>query len=300
MGTLIACGDGSETVPGAAGGGGAGAGPGAGGSVSGCMQAPLAPGDHEFMLAHGGLDRTYNLYLPEGYDGASPIALVMNFHGYTSNAAQQAFFSDMNPTADVNGFAVVYAEGHENSWNGGACCGNAAAEGIDDVGFARAMVADIATRACIDDKRVYSTGMSNGGFISNRIACEASDLVAAIAPVCGGLGIACSPSRPVPVMAFNGTEDPLFTYNLAVATNDAWIEADECTGTPEVTLMEGAATCETLSMCAGGVEVTHCSIEGMGHCWPGQSFCPRSLGAPNVDISANEQMWAFFQRYTLP
>jgi polyhydroxybutyrate depolymerase len=275
-----------------------------GGTAMGCGSDSVAAGDHTFVITHGGLERSYNLHLPPGYDDATQLSLVLNFHGLNSSAGEQAFFSDMNKLADSEGFAVLYPEGVGNSWNAGSCCGDAASQGIDDVDFARQLVADVVSRACIDEKAIYSTGMSNGGFMSHRLACEASDLFAAVAPVDGLLGItpaSCVPERPVPIMHFYGTADPLVEYQYAIATNDHWVAAYNCADAmPDVTYAQGMAQCETWDECDGGAVVTMCSITGMGHCWPGQSFCPPSLGTSSVDISANEEMWAFFQQHRLP
>jgi len=274
------------------------------GQPGGCTSG-IASGDHSFTLEHDGLQRSYNLYLPAGYADGKAVPLVLNFHGFTSNPAGQAAFSGMNQLADSKGFAVLYPAGIGNSWNGGPiCCGEAAMKNIDDVGFARQLVADVATRACIDQKRVYSTGMSNGGFMSHRLACEASDLVAAVAPVDGLLGLSassCNPARAVPIVHFYGTEDMLVSYQQAKVTNQFWLGKYNCAdASPEVTYQKGAATCETWDECDDGVSVTMCSVEGMGHCWPGQSFCPPSLGAPNTDLSANEFMWQLFEKHTAP
>lgn len=303
---LLSWGCGSDDVAsssagsGAAGGSGATSGSGAG-MPAGCVMSQLQAGDHQIDLSHGGLDRNYDLHLPPVYDGTTPLPLVLNFHGLTSNAVQQAGFSAMNATADTHGFAVAYPEGYQSSWNGGLCCEGAMRDDIDDVGFARAVVGDIASKACIDPKRVYSTGMSNGGIMSHRLGCEATDLLAAIAPVCGPLLFTpCQPARPMPIIHFYGTADMVVSYNLGVSSNDAWVQHDGCTDMPTVTLMQGMSSCETHAACAQGSKVTFCTLQGMGHCWPGQSFCPLALGAANTDISANEEMWAFFQGHALP
>jgi polyhydroxybutyrate depolymerase len=275
-----------------------------GGTTQGCGTGTAMAGTQTITIVHNGVERYYELYLPPSYDDSTALPLVLNFHGFTSSASEQAFFSGMNPLADSEGFAVVYPEGTAKSWNGGPiCCGTAASEDIDDVDFTRQIVADVAARACIDETRVYATGMSNGGFMSHRLACEASDLVAAVAPVDGLLGVpssSCTPGRNVPMIHFYGTADPLVEYDFAIQTNDHWVSTYACTdAAPEVTYMQGTATCETWDECAGGAKVTFCSMEGMGHCWPGQSFCPPSLGASTTDISANAEMWAFFQQYAL-
>jgi polyhydroxybutyrate depolymerase len=268
----------------------------------GCQVPALESGDHPLTLMHGGVERSYNLRLPAGYDGTTQLPLVLNFHGYTSSGQEQAIFSNMGPTADAHGFAVAYPEGIANSWNGGAlCCGQAAMDEIDDVGFARALVAHALERACLDDKRVYATGMSNGGFMSHRLGCEAADFVAAIAPVAGVVGIPpadCQPSRPMPIVHFYGTADTLVAYEFVTPTHEMWLDRNGCTGAPEVSYQQGTVTCETHASCEGGSSVTLCSAEGMGHCWPGQAFCP--FGEATTDISANEEMWKLFEQHALP
>jgi polyhydroxybutyrate depolymerase len=210
----------------------------------------------------------------------------------------------MNPTADAAGFIVAYGNGLMSSWNAGACCGDSMTAMVDDVGFLRALVEHLHTQLCIDPARVYSTGMSNGGFMSHRLACEASDLVAAVGPVSASNGMpACDPGRPVPVLMFNGTADPLVayqggTFTSAMDTFYDWADRDGCVGQPVVSKQVGLTTCQTFDDCDGGVTVTLCTHEGMGHCWPGQAFCP--FGAANLDLVANDELWAFFSQYTLP
>lgn len=300
----LGCGGGTTTANegGGAASGGAGGGAGGSGTVSlpaGC-ETGLAAGDHTFTIQHGGLDRTFELHLPPGYDPTAPTPLVMNFHGLGSNPNEQKLFTTMNGTADTDGFAVVYPAGIANSWNAGElCCGQAQSQNIDDVGFVRAMVEHLASQACIDLKRVYSTGMSNGGFLSHRLACEASDLVAAVAPVAGTLSVPCDLTRPVPIIQFYGTADTLVDYDALVpSTNARWVELDGCDATPEVTYRQGTVTCETYGGCDQDVTVTLCTAEGMGHCWPGQSYCP--FGESTTDIVANDAMWALFQQHALP
>ena len=138
------------------------------------------------------------------------MPLVLDFHGYLGSSGEQATFSQITPAADAAGVAIVLPQGVGNSWNGGACCGQAASEDIDDVGFIRALVDAMDMHVCFDAARVYAMGMSNGGYISNRLGCEAADVFAAIGPVAGMIQIPfeeCQPSRPVPVMHFHGTAD---------------------------------------------------------------------------------------------
>jgi polyhydroxybutyrate depolymerase len=203
----------------------------------------------------------------------------------------------------------VFPDGIDASWNGGACCGNAQANNLDDVGFARAVLADVSSRVCVDATRVYATGLSNGASLYHRLACEAADVFAAIAPVAGVIAIppeTCKPSRPVSVIECHGTADPLALYdgggndNLpsVPATFEGWAERDACTdATPAQTYNKGMVTCDTYSQCATGAQVTLCTVTDGGHCWPGESTC--SFGATTSDISANDAMWDFFSRFSL-
>jgi polyhydroxybutyrate depolymerase len=270
-----------------------------------CPPAALAVGDHTIQVVHGGLKRSALVHIPASADLGAPAPLVLNFHGLTSNAGQQAFFSGMTPKSDAEGFILVYPEGVQSSWNAGACCGGAIDQNIDDVGFVRALVAQLSLTLCIDQRRIYATGMSNGGFMSHRLACEAADLFAAVAPVSAVNGMdSCAPSRPVPVMMFNGTLDPLVAYDggglfqSAGQTFADWSARDLCDDAPKPGKSSGAASCLQHELCDGDVSVVFCTFEGMGHCWPGQAFCP--LGAASTDLSANDEMWAFFSEHTLP
>jgi polyhydroxybutyrate depolymerase len=179
----------------------------------------------------------------------------------------------------------------------------------DDVGFARALVDTISKAACIDSKRVYSTGMSNGGFMSHRLACEAADLFAAVVPVAGVQGLPnCQPSRAVPVMHFHGTGDTTVPYDNSTGFSGEglnvpdmmarWGTRDGCSKGPDTTYQMGTVTCQTWSQCMGGALVTLCSAEGEGHCWPGTPFCPG--GTPTTDISATRDGWNFMQQFVLP
>jgi polyhydroxybutyrate depolymerase len=274
----------------------------------GCPPDALIPGQYTGIdLEHDGVMRTYNLYVPVDHDPTIPAPLVLNFHGYTSNASQQQFFSSMDPTADAYGLVVAYPQGLDQSWNGGTCCGTSAETGVDDVGFALAVIADAKTRACLDPKRVYATGMSNGGFLSHRLACEQADSIAAIAPVAGVIGIPladCNPTRPVPVLHFHGTDDALVPYEGgtagpgAVDTVAAWSERDGCAGTPTESFNMDDVHCEVTDDCDEGVRNELCTVEGGGHCWPGTQLCP--YGTSTLTISASDRMAEFFLEYSLP
>src|SRR5207302_2556094 len=119
-------------------------------------------------------------------------------------------YSGMDAKAGQRGMVVVYPQGVGNSWNAGTCCGRAMDEHVDDVRYLRDLVREIESELCIDRARIYATGMSNGAIMSYRLACEASDIFAAIAPVDGAGGLpACAPKRPGPALALDGPRDLL-------------------------------------------------------------------------------------------
>jgi polyhydroxybutyrate depolymerase len=276
---------------------------------AGCGTETLAAGVHQGLTMDvDGTDREFDVLVPESYDAYTPTMLVLNFHGLLSNPNQQAGFSQMNEYAEAAGAIVVYPRGVGSSWNGGTCCGQAKNQEIDDVAFVRALVEHVSTMLCVAPKRVFATGMSNGGFMSHRLACEASDVFAAVAPVAGVLGVpteTCA-GRAVPIMQFHGTSDLLVPYDGGGATGspsvdetiDFWTAHNGCASGPEVTFMQGDTTCETWSDCTDGAEVTRCRIDAGGHCWPGNAFCPS--GASTTEIHASAAALEFFAANPMP
>jgi polyhydroxybutyrate depolymerase len=237
------------------------------------------------IMSAGGL-RWFYVHVPPGYSG-SATQLVLNFHGFTSDPFQEALLSGMNAAADTRNFIVAYPSGIAASWNAGLCCGDSAwVSHVDDVQFVRDTIDAISREYCIDSHRVFSTGMSNGGFLSHRLACELSDRIAAVAPVAGVLGVAdCNPPRPVPVMHFHGTMDPLvpyyggspFGFPSVPVTFGAWQLREACSGAMATTFMMGDSRCEARPGCNGGSEVILCTVENGGHTWPGGSPSRRSV-----------------------
>jgi polyhydroxybutyrate depolymerase len=276
-----------------------------------CEGSTLANGT--FNLMHMGAQYSYIVHVPPSYDGTKRTPLLLNWHGFGSNALQQQIFSGTDAVSDEQGFIVVYPSSPDTSWAAGTCCSmfldGGGMPNRDDVGFARALVAEISKAACVDSKRVYSTGMSNGGFMSHRLACEAADLFAAAAPVAGKMGLAdCQPSRPVPVMHFHGTADMTITYDTGALSGEGvpvpemmqrWGTRNGCTKGPDTTYQMGSVTCKTWSDCTAGALVTLCTADGEGHCWPGTPFCPNGMPF-TTDISASRDGWAFMKQFVLP
>jgi polyhydroxybutyrate depolymerase len=294
---------------GGSGGGGTGGAGGGGGTMATCTgkSAPAMAND-TWTIMSGGLSRTVNVHVPSSYDPAKAMPLVLNFHGYSSNASQEDLLSQMSAKADAAGFIAIHPEGTNNSWNAGACCGMAAQNNVDDIGFVKDILTTAADKLCVDAHRIFATGMSNGGFLSNRIGCELADRIAAIAPVAGVTGVpTCTPSRPMPVIHFHGTADTLVPYtgntsNGFIAVPDdfaAWGTRDACTDTPSQTYAMGDVTCNSYLHCGGGAQVTLCTVQNGGHTWPGGTPIP-SLGYTTTNISATDAMWSFFQAHPLP
>ncbi len=292
---------GSAGTAGSAGGGGSS-------GTTGCGTAPPANGKRD--ISHGGVARSYQLYVPAGYDNAKPTALVMNFHGRTAAnlgeaAPLQEVVSGMYAKADAAGFVVVNPQGltepdGAQTWNAGFCC--AADKSRDDLGFVDAVIDELSAQLCIDPKRIYATGLSNGGFMSHRIACERADRFAAVAPVAAFNGMAtCTPSRPIALMNFSGTADSLVNYGMSKTSVEEWATRNGCGATPTETFKNGDSHCDTYAGCNGGVEVILCTIDDGGHTWPGGAdLSSFGFGKTTQDLKANDAMWDFFQKHTLP
>lgn len=303
-------GGGATTEPAGGSGGGSTSTSSSSGTAVACDGKTGPLGDWTLALTHDGLERNAAVHVPAAYDPKVPAALVLSFHGFTSNAAGQALLSQMTEASDERGFIVVYPNGTGNSWNGGKCCGTAASAGVDDVGFVSALIDELAAQYCIDPGRVFATGMSNGGFLSHRLGCELSGKIAAIAPVAGVLGIPfenCQPARKVPVMHFHGTSDLLVPYGggglttyPSVADSVArWRQIDGCSDALTVTHDQGDSQCLSAQECADGAEVVLCTVDGGGHTWPGGTPVP-GFGKTTMDLDATNAMLDFFEKHPMP
>ena len=280
--------------------------------------AAQGAGDFRFTLQYGGQERAYRVHVPARYDASHPAPLLVAMHGGGGNMDIQAddrFYGEIT-TSEKEGAIVVFpngtsrfASGKLATWNAGDCCAGAVRRGADDVGFIRAVVADMERRWSVDKRRVYATGMSNGGMMAYRLACEAADVFTAIASVAGTDNTReCKPSRPVPVLHIQAKDDPrvLFdggqgkaigaTAHASVpATIAKWVSLDRCEGAAQRVLDKPGAWCELHSPCSGGAQVKLCITETGGHSWPGGAK-PRGGPAPSQAISANDMMWDFFNR----
>lgn len=277
-------------------------------------------GDAAGTLVFDGRARTYLLHLPPAYGGATPLPLVIFLHGGGGNAAGAVERYGFNQVADREGFIVAYPNGtgvlrdRVLTWNAGHCCGYALEQGVNDVGFLRALIEKLADLN-VDGKRVYVTGHSNGGMMAYRAGAELSDLIAAIAPVAGSIGgqaqagaplvVIPQPAQPVSVAAFHGLLDSHVLYggghgpntsgsrvDLSVADSIAfWVQASGCDPAAQTqTSASGGVIVETYVGCADGSEVVLYTVVNGGHSWPGSSFGE----GQTQEISATEMVWSFF------
>jgi polyhydroxybutyrate depolymerase len=266
--------------------------------------AVLVPGTTVRTLEFGGLTRSYRLRVPASYDGSVPVPLVLDIHGLGSNAVQQQGISRMGAVASREGLLVAYPEGVNSVWNAGVCCGNL---NVDDVGFLRALVAAVSADGNVDAARVYATGLSNGGAMSQRLACEASDLFAATAPLAFPVPFRplseCQPTRAIPVLTFMGLTDVLVRYDgggfpSALETFAYWRDLNGCgTGAPDQVQVSGMSRCETYTQCTAGVQAGLCSITADSF---GGSPIDGHLLYFNPDFVLADLVWAFLSQFRLP
>jgi polyhydroxybutyrate depolymerase len=274
----------------------------------------LKAGDTTEMVQAGGLSRTYILHVPSAYKGSSAVPLVVDFHPIGGSDTGEESSSPFKAQTDPEGVITAYPQGEpapnfSAAWNVGPCCTseiNGAA--VDDVAFARAIVAQVETKACIDTTRVYAVGFSMGGGMSHYLACHAADLFAAVSPASFDLlkenEDGCTPSRPIPVLSFRGEQDNVaiyaggyssvvtgmpITFLGAQACFQKWASIDGCTGSPSSaqSVTDSSAnktwTCQYYTGCSGGVQVGLCIDPSGGH-----EYGSGSIG------------WPFLKQFTLP
>lgn len=263
-------------------------------------------------FVHDGLTRNYTLYIPANYNATNSHPIVFNLHGYTSNGTAQASLTKMNAIADTAGFIVAYPEGTlDNSsqpyWNAGY------GTGVDDIGFIDALIDTIAANYTVNLQRVYSTGLSNGGIMSNTLACALNHRIAAIAGVGGTMSViqnaSCSPSNKIPVLHIHGTSDAVVPYvgNTLLLGVDAlvshWRTHNGLTSTstttafPNTSLFDGS-TADLIRYEAGSNYPVHLiRVNNGGHSWPGSGIIVS--GTTNMDFDASLEIWKFFSQYSL-
>lgn len=285
--------------------------------------ARLPAGTHTLHLNYDGLLRKVVVHVPTRAQADRPVPLVLAFHGGGGHAEYMADDRryGLIGQSERAGFVVAFPNGYSTrrggrlaTWNAGGCCGDARDQDADDVGFARAVVAAVQSRVAIDASRVYATGMSNGGMLSHRLACDAADLFRAVAAVAGTDATrSCTPSRPVSVLHIHARDDTHVLYEGG-AGSDAfrdtskvmdfvsvpetiarWVQRNHCRPEPRRVLERPGAYCDAYDGCAGGSTVQLCVTQTGGHSWPGAQTVRRGKPAATMALDANDVIWAFFQ-----
>jgi polyhydroxybutyrate depolymerase len=265
-----------------------------------CPAPAIKPGDTTMTVQVGGTSRSYVLHIPAKYDGGKPAPLILDFHGIATSGSFQRDNSPYPTHTDPEGVVMAFPSGLSGpmgtAWSVGPCCVDG---GVDDVLFAKQVVAQVQTTACIDPKRIYAVGFSMGGGMAYHLACHAADIFAAIAPAAFDLfkeNVAgCIPARPISVIAFRGNADGLVPYgggpsavvpgmpvNMlgAKGTFQKWAELNQCSGSASG---EDSNGCSSYPNCKGGVEVILCTKQGGG----------QESGNPAI-------AWPMLKRHSLP
>ena len=294
-----------------------------------CPKERRAGTGHEaacYSLQHDGLKRTLRIYAPQGHSGPLPLVLLLHGGGGTGGGMEWLTRRGFNRIADRDGAIVVYPDGIDKGWNDGRSANRSAADAaVDDVGFLRGLPQAIAALHPIDPARVYVSGISNGGMMSYRLACEASAEFAAAAPVAANMSVdlapRCQPARAVPLLIMDGTDDPIMPWKggairvlwmargtvLSAEESAArWLALDRCGAfatLPAITAdpSDGTSVVPHTARCGTDGEVRLYEIRGGGHAWPrGEPYLGRMLiGRVSQALDANETIWAFFAAHPL-
>lgn len=269
----------------------------------------------------GGRHRTFVLHVPPSLRAGVPAPLVIVLHGGGGSGRGTERMTHFSDVADRRGFIAVYPDAVDRNWNDGRGAPQIRSQqdGIDDVGFIAALITQVSREYRIDPGRVFATGISNGGFMSQLLAARLADRVAAIAAVAAGMGPAVAaslqPARPVSVLVMNGTKDPLVPFGggpvvrnrgETIATDELirkWVDANRCVGDPvivqlpDIDPVDGTRVKKTAyAQCAQRSVVVLYTIEGGGHTWPGgPQYLPSPIvGRVSRDLDATDVIWAFF------
>ena len=279
-------------------------------------------------LITGGFRRSYRVHVPLAYDGSTLLPLVVVIHGAFDNGKGMEKFSGFSKLADRENFIVLYPEGigifgYLQHWNAGHCCGKAATDQIDDVGYLAKAIEDVSTRLSVDRSRVYMVGFSNGGMMTYRFAAEHTEMLAAAAPIAASIGgrsnadapqwIIPAPKKQLPILIMHGMDDDDIpfeggvsmhrggerTYLSVEASVQFMIDANGCKGAPMVSNShDGAVRMDRWDTCINSSITVLCKINGWGHIWPGPYFTGKlSEDDPLYNFDAAEMIWKFFKQF---
>lgn len=269
----------------------------------------------QFVLNVDSISTTYRLHLPKGYSPTKKYPLVVNFHGLGADAMDHEYYCQMDKVADKEGFIVVYPQSNHKGWNVGYGL-RSYTDGPDDIRYFNLLLDTLERDFSIDKNRIYSTGVSLGGSLSYRVACDMSIRVAAIASVSGLMTDStythCNPIRHVPILHIHGTRDHLMRYKgmdqtfSAEETVKLWAFKNKCENKPDtIQIPNRNKSDHTTAMlikylnCESGSEVWFYKIIKGGHTWPGAAKQFKLMGKKNKDFNGSEAIWEFFERFTL-
>ena len=268
----------------------------------------------ESTIIYDGIERSYILYVPELYNENTSTPLVLNLHGYGSNSGQQMIYSNFYEISNTENFILVHPLGTIDA-TGSNFWSITPSDGVDDVGFLNALIDSMSNQYNINENRIYSLGMSNGGFMSYYLACELNNKIAAIASVTGSMTSEqmnlCNPLNPIPVMQIHGTSDFIVPYNglLNLGTESIdniisyWVDINQCDMDPIINDIENTNLLDLSEVehyiYENGINnnsVEFYKIINGGHTWPGATI-PFAGNNTNQDINASEVIWDFFKKY---
>jgi polyhydroxybutyrate depolymerase len=260
--------------------------------------------------------RAYLLYVPESYDPSTPAPLVISLHGFAEWPAHFMHTSRWKELADEHGFILVFPSGtgfpkrwylHEPRFSRGSP--------EIEIAFISDLIDELAAEFNIDTDRVFVNGFSNGAGLSFELACSLSDRVTAIGTVAGldyYTREDCDLTRPVPIVAFHGTQDRLVPYSGEITSDinteqpqtpnwlKGWAERYSCDPDPVQMPPTGEVSGIRFTGCQQDVEIHFYTIHGGGHTWPGGAPIPKLIvGHTTDDINASAVMWDFFSQYSL-
>jgi polyhydroxybutyrate depolymerase len=279
------------------------------GAASTTCSRPHPAGQFSESFMFNGTRRTYQLCVPDRYDGTRPVPVVFEFHGFGSNAQQQVAYGDFRPLADRDGFLIVAPDGEGNPKHFSLVPTGAGS----DVAMSEALLDRVEATFCVDAERVYATGMSNGAGLTVVLACVAADRFAAFGPVAAsGYRDGCGGARPVSMVGFAGTADPVVPFNggkvnccggatvgAAPSNFAGWAQHDRCATTFRDEQLGSQVTRRTWPGCEHGSDVVFYIVDGGGHTWPGSKIDVSRLGLTTHQVDASATIWDFFVAHPL-
>ncbi|MGH2493119.1 MAG: alpha/beta hydrolase family esterase [Ktedonobacteraceae bacterium] len=279
---------------------------------TGCgKSSPLTPGSSsEQTIFSGSITRSYLLHIPKGYHDTTGDALVLNFHGHGSSAAQQAYLTGFSAISDAYNIIVAYPQGvvgpdHHTGWD----TGPARNPSTNDVLYVSDLLRHLQSTWCINPRHIYAIGFSNGGGMTNVLACKLAGRIAAFGSVSGAYPAVpggCHPVRPVPFIELHGTGDGVVPYWGSLAKGyppvtfwlQQWAQRDGCASQPVIFFDRGNVIGEKWTGCRGNVSIVHYTIRGMGHMWPRHLII--HFRGQLTTLNASTLIWTFMRNYSLP